>query len=584
MEDLYDRGALPKHELGNLWLFNEKAIQIAESLDRGDDGAALLAKTLMRVLKELDLVFEHTGLLDSGASSGPVREYYLLHEVWSRRFDEHDERGSKRRRMSAGTQALPCTYDFHTHIMIGRQMDVEGWLLPSFFRTFVCKCTTVLMNMSNVWGGGRLSLGRDALQWESKPRCDKEKPLALWLEQSEQKTVTIKVAGPGREKDLMRMLSVEMATILQDTAEQGCINIVDRRVGTLTSRSCAADDLVWVDEGEVERRLQNGEHAMKVFRKGRILTVSLYPFDPSASPSPNLDASRVIARKAHDSEFLLHCRSFNPSMTLPPPRWDEAKSIVNRVMDGHWGTSLFHRLLVGWEDLLGREQAKKHIQVLDVVEHGMRDDKGTADCQLFVTLPFRNLYFPIESLYHTVLTDFCHEVLKLFKVLRAKSAEATVRFLDERDPQSSGHLSAMDQGTNVSWENHTETEAILAFRRDYPRPPNGPGDPYPLDAETWFFLAESCEPRHMLIHGLDLRTARDSILSVKRDRIENGAAIGEKNKLKLSFSKSPTLEFPVEFQGFGAAQFLAAGERTLTLEMEYSAQVYEWSKSTHRWE
>ena len=168
MEDLYTRGILPKCKLGSVWLFKKEAIAIAKALGRDGDGDTILAEVLIRVLKELDLVFEHSGLLGDDAGSDQAQEYYLVPEVWSQRLD-------KQGRLRVDVQALPCTYDSRIHMMIGWQMDVEGWLLPSFFRKFVCQCATALTQKGDLWKGGRVTLARDALRWESAawPRREK---------------------------------------------------------------------------------------------------------------------------------------------------------------------------------------------------------------------------------------------------------------------------------------------------------------------------------------------------------------------------------------------------------------------------
>ena len=86
VDDLYHHGFLPKHKLRRLWEFNEEAIRITQALGRGD-GVETLAEALIKVLMQLDLVFEHSGLLGDGDSGDPSQEQYLVPEVWSERWE-----------------------------------------------------------------------------------------------------------------------------------------------------------------------------------------------------------------------------------------------------------------------------------------------------------------------------------------------------------------------------------------------------------------------------------------------------------------------------------------------------------------
>ena len=578
-KNLYDHGILSRRELPNLWRFDGETIRTAETLGRGD-GTDTLAEVLIKVLMQLDLVFEHSGLLQD-MSSDSAQQYYLVPEVWSERLKDPENQAAT----TADVQALSCAFNPRNHIMTGWQVDVQGWLLPSFFRKFVCQCATALTAMGNVWSGSRVTLSRNGLRWESASWPDKERALALWLEQSEpEQKMTIKIAGLKRETHFWRGLNAQMAHILQKLANKEHVDILRNRLGTLPPGSSAADDLVWIGDEKVEQQWKSGQRVMTVIHNGRTMTIPLYPFVSSASPCdviPNFDTRLPVARMAHDPEFLLHCRGYHPDMTSPPAHWAQAKSVVKRVMAGHWGTPFLSRLCIPWINLLESERTRKRIQILDLVQYGVAT--RMLDCQLFVTLPFRNLYFPIESFYSKVLDEFREEVMKMFRVLRAKQARITLQFSIEHDQQAKGRAEVMRHGVDVSLENHTENEIEMSLEREWRPPSSGPGDPYPLNAETWFFLAESGGPHHALFHGLDLLSARDAILSMKRDRIESGAAIG-RNTLKVFYSRSQALGVSVTFQEIGTGQFENARKKTQALKMEYEAQVYEWNESTQAWE
>ena len=585
---MYTRGVLPKRKLRNVWRFKEEAIAIAKALGRDGDGATILARALIRVLEELDLVFEHSGLLGDDASSDQAQEYYLIPEVWSRRLDEQG-------RLRTDAQASPSTYDSRTHMMIGRQVDVEGWLLPSFFRKFVCKCATALAHKDNLWKGGRVTLARDALRWESATWPGKEKALALWVESSEQTIVTVKVVGLRGEKYVMRELSAMVAKTLQDVADAERVSIVRiarRRVGTLPPEGSASDELAWVDEGEAEKRIQSGECVMRLEYNGDIAPVPLYLFDSSASlwdVIPNFDAEQMVPRRAHDPEYLIHCRGFKSAAaaaaaaTKPPAHLRQVMDTVSKVTAGRWGTSFIGRLLTKWSVLLEREEIRKRVQVVDVSQYGTKGGPSYADYQLLVCLPFRNLYVSTERYHSMVLEEFSLEVLRMLGALRAKRATITIRSSDECSRQSTGWLGFWNWGIGSSSQNRADAKAYLPFSRKWDPPQSGPEDAYPLlDEEAWYYLDESCAACRTKFRGLDLTGARNSILSMKASRVHGGTEIG-KATVKLFFSKSDELGLSGSYQGF-EAQFGGSNKTESTLEMEYEAQMYNWNEDRQEWE
>ena len=79
----------------------------------------------------------------------------------------------------------------------------------------------------------------------SRPHGPGEKrALALWLENGEQTTVTVKVAGLRGEKYVMREPSVMVTKTLQDVASEERVSIVRRRIGVLPPGGSASDELV----------------------------------------------------------------------------------------------------------------------------------------------------------------------------------------------------------------------------------------------------------------------------------------------------------------------------------------------------
>ena len=69
LEEFRKLGVLPKRKLQYLWQFDKETIRIAEGLERGDNGIITLARALIKMMMKLDLIFEHTGLLDDARSS-----------------------------------------------------------------------------------------------------------------------------------------------------------------------------------------------------------------------------------------------------------------------------------------------------------------------------------------------------------------------------------------------------------------------------------------------------------------------------------------------------------------------------------
>ena len=430
-------------------------------------------------------------------------------------------------------------------------------------------------------------MSRDAVRWESAAWPRLGKALALWLERSEARVVTVKVAGLKDERHVMRDVSVMVAKILQELAEEERVVIVERRVGTLPPGDSALDKLVWIPEQELKQRLKRGERIIKLADTGRAVVVPLYLFDVSATPSdviPNFDAQCLIPREAHDPEFVLHCCDFGNSAMAPPAHTRQAKDIVCKVIDGHWNIPFFLWPFCRWGKLLERTQTKKRIQIVDASRYGMtRGGVAPQDYQLFACFPWRNLYVPVESFHSTVIEEFCKEVLDLFGALRAKNATITIRWSDEHNEKNDGRVDAMNCAVEASRDKRANGKVAMSLKRGWPAPTSRPDDPYPLDAEKFFFLAEMSGPGRTVAHGLDLTAARKAILGVKEARVRSGAEIGDCT-LELQYSKSDDFELFAKSDQFGEARFASSQKSTLSLTMEYAAQVYEWSAKNKRWQ
>ena len=470
-------------------------------------------------------------------------------------------------------------------------------MLASFFRKFVCKCARALTKMDGMWRGGRATLSRDAFRWESAAWPRLGKALALWLERSEARMVTVKVAGLREERYVMRKVSVMVAKILQELAEDEWVMIVERRVGTLPPGDSTLDKLVWIPEEELEQRLKRGERVLNLADTGRRVSIPLYLFDINASPCdviPNFDARQLFPRKAQDPEFLLHRLGSGNAAMKPPSGSRRVRAVVRRAMAGHWEMPLIVRVFRRWKTLLECEQTKRRIQVVDVARYGAGGAMAHVDYQLYMSLPSRSLYVQAESFHTMVLAEFCKEVLRLFKALRAKEATIEVRCSDEEAWRVGGQVQVMSQGVGATVERQSSRELGLSFRRKWKAPPPLPpssssssaeasSDSHALGAESWFFLAESSAPSRTLIHGLDLSIAKSAILSMKEARVGSGAEIGT-GTLSLQYSKSDRLELFANAYGFGPAGFENSKRKTLMFEMEYDAQVYEWNEADERWE
>ena len=263
-------------------------------------------------------------------------------------------------------------------------------------------------------------------------------------------------------------------------------------------------------------------------------------------------------------------------------------------MAGHWEMPLIVRVFRRWKTLLECEQTKKRIQVVDVAQYGAEGVMAHVKYQLYMSLPSRNLYVEAESFHTMVLAEFCKEVLRLFKALRAKEATIEVRCSDEEAWRVGGQVQVMSQGVGATVERQSSRELGLSFRRKWKAPPPLPpssssssadasSDSSALDTEPWFFLHESSVPSRTLFYGLDLSAAKAAILEMKEARVGYGTEIGT-GRLSLQYSRSGRFELLANAHGVGAIGFENSKTKTLMFEMMYDAQVYQWNEAGQRWE
>ena len=254
-------------------------------------------------------------------------------------------------------------------------------------------------------------------------------------------------------------------------------------------------------------------------------------------------------------------------------------------MAGHWKMPLIVWAFRRWKTLLECEQTKKRIQVVDVARYGARGAMAHVKYQLYMSLPSRSLYVQAENFHAKVLEEFCEEVLRLFKALRAKEATIEVWSCDQVAWRVGGQAQAMSQGAGAAVESQSSRETSLSISRTWDPPSSAQASSYSsaLDAESWFFLDDSSASSPTLVYGLDLSLAKDRILKMKRARVHDGADIGT-GRLSLRYSRSGRFEMFAKAPGFGAIGFENLKRKTLTFEMEYNTQVYRWNEADGKWE
>ena len=578
IDDLYKHGILPRQRLRDLWLFDKESIRALASLGRGD-GAAALADVLIQILMTAERIFAHSGLLD-GASAGPKQDYYLVPDVWSRRLEEPDGR------LRQNAQDVLSAYTPCSHAIIGLRADVKGWLLPSFFRKLMCRCATVLENKDNIWSGGRKILGRDAILWTSAEWPGGRSALVLWIERSERTVVEMKIAGRKEGRYMMRELSVELAEILRDVAEDEHIDIKKHGVGAPLPGRNAADELVWIAKSE-SHDLRHEQRVKEHRHNNKTVYVPLDFFDPSVSlldAIPNFEDTQSIPRQPEDPEFVLYCRDFGAGR--PPAHLGQAGATVRKVLAQSRTTSLLERLRTKWKTLLQRQDVKRLIQVVDLPQYmasGGRASAG-ADHQLYKCLPNRNMYVRNEDYHREVLVEFCKEVIRMFEALRAKRASITIQSSNTSRRRTSRGVKFTSGGIGSVSQIQSHFKDCLPFAKEFGPPLPSSGSGYPLDAEDWFFLDKSAAHCPMVFHGLDLTDIRDSILRIKADRLQGGTSTGTA-KIKLFFSRSDGFRLLGRSQKLGTGAHCGAARKTMeTLEMEYKAEFYRWSERSRAWE
>ena len=571
---LLKRGIVPRRHLHTLWLFNRAAISVLDALSSRPSATAL-AEMMIAVLKDQDLVFEHSGPL-SDVSMLTSEDYYLIPEAWTQRLEAYDNPA-----MMVKARALPTTYSTHVHIMMGWRIRIVGWALPSFFRKLACRCIAALTRTRAGGGSGRVVLGREALRWESAEWPAGPNAMVLWLEQSEQGELTLKIAGLKAERDIAEQLSIKMARVVKELVDREPVSVGDGSLESMGSDAHrpAGDRGVGAGNRATSR---NDDELQDKEEEEEAIDIPLHCFELAASPydvTPNFSAERRVPRLPYDPEFIVLSCGFdrqgtvggfepgNPVATRRP-NLGKIKAIVATVMRGRWDAGLRERLGTTWRGLLEREQTKIHIRVLDTTSQSDR---------LYVCLPSRNLYVPAESFHNAVLEEFGKELLRLLQALRAKKATVMIRSVDGA---ASDQLATSGAGGEFEL---MESAVNIVYRdQEFPPPLCGPTGSYPRHAEPWFFQGEPSRSARTLVHGLDLTAAAMAITAMKSERVVNGAPIGS-GTLEISYSKSSRFRLFAKSREFGAARFRGQKGKTMRIQLTYEAQVYEWNQRSRAW-
>ena len=108
------------------------------------------------------------------------------------------------------------------------------------------------MMLDSEWKTGRVSLIGDSLYWESSGWPDQQAVPAFCLERNMRRRLTVKIAGPARDRYLMRALNVVAIRALREIADDERDVLLTKRAGMLPSGSGAADKLAWISCGQVD--------------------------------------------------------------------------------------------------------------------------------------------------------------------------------------------------------------------------------------------------------------------------------------------------------------------------------------------
>ena len=554
--DICARGILQKSKIGKLWQFDT-----FDSTRLPADEKSAVVKTLVDIIERQNLMTEHLGPLQVNGMA-QARKCYLLPELLMRSLNKHNDQGC------ADAEQIPPSFNARRHVMIGRQVFVKGHLLSTFFRKFICKCIAVPKDANTAWQDGSVTLDSSALRWISRSWPNGKNAMAMWISQSDNRMITLKIAGLPEESYLIRTLHMDIARVLKEVAYEERVTIIRTSVGILPPATSYEAGLEWFSDQDIDQCKKSGKRALEYSTGDRTFSVPLYYFDPDTRDSNthfNFDETRLVRRIKSDPEFVLHHR--HCTSHLWPAHQQTARAIVLAVMQGHWNLpgGWLQWPWHSWKGLLDREEARKRIQIRDLAAHGDGSMKRTP-CRLYVCLPSRNLYVPIEHFHRAALSEFCGELMRMFEMLRAKEATITICLSENGAP----HPDA-DSGFHMS----------LSKAWEYPHCPDCPE--FRVDEHIWFLLNESDMDTRTSFYGLDFAAARASILLMKQQRVKDGAAIG-RDRLTITHRSPSSQGIISRLKKAGRLKFEFPQEKNLTLLLDYAAEEFQWNDARKQWE
>lgn len=172
-----------------------------------------------------------------------------------------------------------------------------------------------------------------------------------------------------------------------------------------------------------------------------------------------------------------------------------------------------------------RPEMKKLARQVNVADCGFQGGDLKTDYNLFMTLPFRNLYVPVESFHDKVIQDFTDEVLLMMEKLGGKTARVTINTSTTRKATSNKGFKVAKIDCGAPSEAGCTLDESLPKVRSWDPPSFKGGGSFPVDEEMWYYLNEKNAHCCTNFYGLDLKKARESVLNMKRDRINGGKEV-----------------------------------------------------------
>ena len=109
-------------------------------------------------------------------------------------------------------------------------------------------------------------------------------------------------------------------------------------------------------------------------------------------------------------------------------------------------------------------------QVVDIAKFRVSADAARKSYQLSVDIPSRKLYAPVGSFHSALLKEFCEEVSRLFKALRARGVTIAIQSSDEDDQQIESRARAMNGGARASSQSRSRRKVDLTLDRKWQPP------------------------------------------------------------------------------------------------------------------